>query len=75
MTNGTCAANLSAEDLCNYQIVVPPLTEQTAIVTYLDKKCAEIDNLIADVVHQIDLLKEYKQSVITEAVTGRAGIA
>lgn len=65
---------ITGSKVMNVKIPLPSLSEQTAIATYLDKKCAEIDNLIADVEHQIDLLKEYKQSVITEAVTGRAGI-
>lgn len=65
---------ITGSKVMNVKIPLPSLSEQTAIATYLDKKCAEIDNVIAEVEHQIDLLKEYKQSVITEAVTGRAGI-
>lgn len=52
-------------------MLVPPLSEQTAIATYLDKKCAAIDRQIAKIEKQIELLKEYKQSVITECVTGK----
>ena len=48
---------------------LPPLPEQQAIADYLDDKCAQIDNITATINEQIDVLKQYKKSVITEAVT------
>ena len=45
--------------------------EQAAIASYLDRKCATIDTSISNAQHQIDLLQEYKQSLITEVVTGK----
>ena len=45
--------------------------EQTAIVDFLDKKCASIDSSISKAQHQVELLQEYKQSLITEVVTGK----
>ena len=45
--------------------------EQAAIASYLDHKCATIDVSISNAQHQIDLLQEYKQSLITEVVTGK----
>lgn len=48
---------------------VPPLEQQEKIVSYLDRKCAEIDAIIAKQQKIIEKLKEYKLSVITEAVT------
>ena len=45
--------------------------EQAAIASYLDHKCATIDTSISNAQHQIDLLQEYKQSLITEVVTGK----
>ena len=50
-------------------IPVPPLSEQNAIANYLDKKCAEIDKLTADIKTQIKVLENYKKSIITETVT------
>lgn len=50
-------------------IILPPLKEQKLIADYLDNKCNEIDKLKEDITKQIDILKEYKQSVITETVT------
>lgn len=43
--------------------------EQSRIADFLDAKCTEIDALIADVQAQIDVLEQYKRSVITETVT------
>lgn len=51
--------------------LLPPLSEQRAIADYLDKKCAEIDELIAIKQQKIEALKEYKKSVIFEYVTGK----
>ena len=52
-------------------MVVPPLAGQQAIADYLDKKCAEIDELIAIKQQKIEALKEYKKSVIFGYVTGK----
>lgn len=48
---------------------VPPLNEQRIISEYLNHKCSQIDALIANTGTQIAKLKQYKQSLITEAVT------
>lgn len=63
--------NIGMRDLEKLKIAVPLPEEQTAIVAYLDKKCAAIDSQIAKVEKQIELLNEYKQSIITECVTGK----
>lgn len=62
---------LNQELIKNALICLPSLNEQTAIATYLDHKCATIDTSISNAQHQIDLLQEYKQSLITEVVTGK----
>lgn len=61
-----CISNLK---LLNEKIPFPSLPEQQAIADYLDDKCAQIDNITATINEQIDVLKQYKKSVITEAVT------
>ena len=48
---------------------VPPLAMQKKIGSFLDKKCAQIDALIANQEKQIEKLKQYKQALITEVVT------
>ena len=64
---------LSVDRIRELYMVVPPLTEQRAIADYLDRKCAEIDELIAIKQQKIEALKEYKKSVIFEYVTGKIG--
>ena len=60
---------VASDDIMKRYIAFPSLSEQARIVEYLDKKCNQIDTLIANVQAQIEKLKAYKQSVITEAVT------
>ena len=52
-------------------IPLPPLDEQQEIADYLDNKCAEIDQIIADKKSQIETLDGYKKSLIFEYVTGK----
>ena len=60
---------ISVRKLMNSSIAIPPLSEQKAIAGFLDKKCGEVDALIADIQQEIETLEQYKRSVITEAVT------
>ena len=72
--NGTCAANLSAENVCGYLVPIPAKAEQTAIAEYLQDRCTEMDELISANEATIQKLKEYRQSIIYEAVTGKIEI-
>ena len=62
---------VSMELLKNCHIVFPSVKEQYKIIDYLDKRCASIDSSISKAQHQVELLQEYKQSLITEVVTGK----
>lgn len=62
-------ASVSASNIKNIKMPFPPLPEQQAIADYLDYKCAQIDNITTTINEQIEVLKQYKKSVITEAVT------
>lgn len=55
--------------LCS--VVLPPLSEQQAIAAHLDKECEKIATQISKANRRIELLEELKQSIITEAVTGK----
>lgn len=57
------------QEMRNISIPVPPLSIQHQIAAYLDQKCTQIDALIANQQKQIERLKAYKQSLITETVT------
>ena len=53
---------------------VPPVGEQRAIVEYLDHKIPLIEGLIADITAQLEKLKQYRQIVIHDAVTGKVKV-
>lgn len=57
------------QEMKSILVPVPDINEQSRIAAYLDRRCATIDALIANQQQQIDKLKQYKQAVITEAVT------
>ena len=62
---------LPADMFNNFIIACPPLEEQREIATYLDRKCSEIDSLIASKEKFITELESYKKSLIYEYVTGK----
>ena len=63
--------NIGMRVLEKLKVALPSLSEQSTILSYLDKKCSAIDSQISKIERQIELLKEYKQSIITECVTGK----
>ncbi|MBP3316576.1 MAG: restriction endonuclease subunit S [Alphaproteobacteria bacterium] len=71
---GTSAAKFNLSDVSNSPIVCPPLSEQQAIADYLDRKCGKIDNIIEKRERMIELMTEYKKSLIYECVTGKKEI-
>ncbi len=66
--------NIGMNVIENLSIVVPPISEQQQIVDYLDKQTKEIDDLIQLEQQKIELLKEYRQSLISEVVTGKVRV-
>ena len=70
----TGVPGLSREYAYNKYVPVPTVNEQVAIANFLDQKTAEIDDLIFDIYTQIQKLKEYRQSLISEAVTGKIDV-
>ena len=61
--------NIQYSDFADSLIPVPPIDQQQRIADYLDRKCSQIDTIIARQQEVIEKLKAYKLSVITEAVT------
>lgn len=61
--------SLNEEQFGAIKAPVPPISEQRAIAEFFDKKCGEVDALIADIQQEIETLEQYKRSVITESVT------
>lgn len=56
-------------------LCIPALEEQKQIADYLDKKCSEIDELIAVKQTKIEKLEQYKRSLIYEYVTGKKEVS
>ena len=63
--------NLKVSRYLSVKVPMPSTIIQNAIVSFLDSKCGKIDRLVAAKEKEVALLKELKQSMIAEAVTGR----
>lgn len=68
---GGLRQSMSYTDIANVYIPVPPLSVQKQIVSYLDAKTSQIDKLIAHITKEIECIKEYKQRLISDVVTGQ----
>lgn len=63
--------HISATNIGNIVVAIPPIKEQIEISKYLDEKCANIDKLIQIKQSNIEKFQEYKKSIIYEYVTGK----
>ena len=63
--------SLNWSELRKLRCILPPPSEQQAIVEYIETKLSKIDTFIADLQAEIDYLKEFKQRLISDAVTGQ----
>ncbi len=71
---GAAQPKLTSEHLMNITVIVPSPLEQAKIADFLDHKTRQIDELVATEQRKIELLKEYRQSLISEAVTGKIDV-
>ena len=71
---GAAQPKLTSEHLMNIAVINPPTSEQDQIADFLDRKTQQIDELIASEGRKIELLKEYRQSLISEVVTGKIDV-
>ncbi len=67
--------HISAFEIGNVKIALPPIEEQNKIANYLDNKCSEIDGAIEDKQKQLETLEDYKKTLIYEYVTGKKEVA
>jgi type I restriction enzyme S subunit len=70
-SEGVSYPSIQSDKLMSNLILIVPENEQHQIVEYLDSKTKEIDDLVDLEQKKIDLLKEYRQSLISEVVTGK----
>jgi type I restriction enzyme S subunit len=71
---GVSYPSITSTELTNIKIIVPNKKEQHQIVQFLDEKTNEIDELVSLEQKKIDLLKEYRQSLISEVITGKIDV-
>jgi type I restriction enzyme S subunit len=74
LDNSTTIGSLYKDDIKGSFVIVPPISEQIQIVDYLDVHTKEIDDMVSMEQKKIDLLKEYRQSLISEVITGKIDI-
>ena len=72
--DGGVRSALNASDVLSLPMVYLNNENQQRIASYLDKKCSKIEETIQNQQQVIEKLKTYKQSLITEAVTGKIKI-
>ena len=72
---GGLRQNLNWQGLKKLDIPLPPKDEQQSIVAYIEKKCEKIDKLASELQSEIDYLKEYKQRLIADCVTGQVNVS
>lgn len=76
----TCVTGIREGQNINYSLLkknllpIPPLSEQRAIVSYIEAKTASINKLIDAYEQQVERVKEYKQRLISDAVTGKMNV-
>lgn len=68
---GVKVYSITQQILNSTYVVLPSIEEQKEIIGYLDSKISIIDSVVNDIIIQVDKLKEYRQSIISEAVTGK----
>ena len=68
---GSAMPRVTLKKINSLKGLLIPLNDQHSIASYLDSKCADIDRLIALKQQKVEKLKDYKKSVIYEAVTGK----
>jgi type I restriction enzyme, S subunit len=71
---GSTIATIGMADIKSLQIPLPPVHVQNAIVDYVSKEAAKLDQLAAKVEAAVERLTEYRQTLITSAVTGKIDV-
>jgi type I restriction enzyme S subunit len=73
--NETSQMNISTGYISNLRVVLPPVEEQLKIISYLDSEMEKYEEAKINLKQQIEKLKEYKTTLINDAVTGKIKVA
>ena len=71
---GATVESIEQEYLANTECPVPPIPEQAAIVAYIDRETAQMDGIAQAIRAQIGTVREYRQALISAAVTGKIDV-
>lgn len=74
LCNKATIMHFTQDKMLNIDIPIPPIDVQQHIADYLDQKCTESDRIINTNNDMIEKLKEYRQSIVYEAVIGKIDI-
>jgi type I restriction enzyme S subunit len=73
--NGASKEAFNLGQIANIPLVLPPLPEQKAIAAYLDRKTAQLDDLVGAIERQVEQLHALRRSLINAVVTGQLKVA
>lgn len=73
-TTQTAIPSMTQTDYENIRIPVPSLDEQECIVSFLDKKCSEIELMIENIQSYIQMLSEFKLQLLSDVITGKIDV-
>ena len=71
---GASREGLTLQSIRNFRVIVPSLPEQAAIASHLDRATADIDAAIGTARRQVELMREYRASLIAHVVTGKLDV-
>ena len=74
VSKDSAVPGLARDDAYAHTIPLPPISEQAAIVEYLDRVTAKIDIAVAGAERQIELLNEYRTRLVADVVTGKLDV-
>ncbi|MDQ1002695.1 type I restriction enzyme S subunit [Neobacillus niacini] len=74
-STGVSYPAINASEIGNLELIFPPIEEQNRIIQFLDRDLNKMDNTISLINDQINKLKEYRQALIYEAVTGKIDVS
>jgi restriction endonuclease S subunit len=74
LSSGAIQQYLSKEDFQSLKLAFPPLSEQHAISSFLDRETVNLNTLIAKIQEAIEKLQEYRIALISAAVTGKIDV-
>ncbi|MEA5610648.1 restriction endonuclease subunit S [Nodularia spumigena] len=74
LSQGATVPHFNMSDIANIPLLLPQVDEQQQIVQYINQESAKINQAITTIEKEIELIKEYRTTLISEAVTGKIDV-